>query len=583
MSAIKYAKLVCEGQEFLISTEKFDPRKSLFLDSLLHSGFSEGGTQVIKISPPSAETLPGSDTLEIVLRHCYGGLLGGLQEEVFRLREEHNADVDKIIMDVLLSACYYQSEELVDECVQLIKRMEIVVPGKNLCDFWEIADSLSLRPLWQHCYNVYKRWARSSVLRFGCAPFPIKRLQIAFCIDTTGSMGACLGQLRIRSYTLLETVFAMLYKPELSFSSSPKGNGYVLPGYYSFSASLRAEASSGNGTKVSEENIKMVEEAAGEKEGECDLVQFAAISFGDYCDGVPIRFCHFCRDFANVSKFINSLVPAGGGPTPEAYEWAMHTAHEQLEWDMSKSCAKVLVMVGDSYPHPPSYTTRGLDWRDEASGLGQDGIKVFGVCAAGSSAFSVAFMREASRLSGGVFTDLGARVNSKHGWGTMCKIIEGAADEVKRNHNEAKTKIRKVPPNVLPEDKEAGPFAEVGREDARVIKEMARQQIKVVGPILMRTGQTLYDDPKGCMEGTNQTNNDDDDNTDSDGYEENIASDKSMNDGDKDDAMNAERKEKIPRWAEDVQNEEWWAKENDHGSTIFEPTTPELVLWKRVR
>lgn len=595
----KYTKLVCGNQEFLVGKEYLDIRKSAFLDALLHGGFSEDVTKEVRITPPSTEVITGSEALEVILRHCHGGPPAILRDSVLELKRVHGVDSGRVLIDLLLAGCYYQCGELVDECIELMERAEAVVPGKNLCEAWRIADEMSLRRLWLYCRKTYKSWLQCSALRLGCAPSPIRKLQIAFCIDTTGSMGACLGQLRVRSYTMLETIFSMFYKPEDSILSSPKEPGHALPGYYSFSASLGASTTGG---KETVENIKIPEGGGSSdrkkrKTNSDDLIQFAALSFGDYCDGTPIKICPFCRDFANVSKFINMQIPAGGGPTPEAYEWAMHTAHKQFEWDPSRSCAKVLIVVGDSYPHPPSYTTQHLYWRDEVAKLAQDGIRVFGVCAAGSSAFSVAFMREISRISGGVFIDLGSRMESRNGWGTLCKILESAAGEVKRNFEQNKAKpqgsgetYENIPPQINnrgndgsdgDRKEDAGFDMETEDEDYETIKEMGSYQIKNVGPLLLRRGGRA----KGSeTTGENNRNNRDvrfqNDNIDDDEDEDD--SDMEVDEIGNDEVNDFGGTRTAPRVAPEIQSEEWWDVRNDFGNAIFEPTTPELVVWKRV-
>ena len=606
----KHIKLVCGDQEFFIEKEYLDIRKSFFLGALLHSGFSEDVAKEIRITPPSSKVITGAEALEVILRYCHDGSSNLLRDSVLGLKRIHGVERDKVLIDLLLAGCYYQCGEFVDECVELIERTEAVVPGKNLCEVWGIAEEMSIRRLWLCCWKAYKNWLRCSALRLGCAPSPIKKLQIAFCIDTTGSMGACLGQLRVRSYTMLETIFSMFYKPEESILSSPKEPGHALPGYYSFSASLDAGVTEG---KDSEEEGQSIKTPEGEKPSDCkkrkksdnDLIQFAALSFGDYCDGTPIKFCHFCKDFANVSKFINMQVPAGGGPTPEAYEWAMHTAHEQFKWDPSRSCAKVLIVVGDSYPHPPSYTTQRLYWRDEVAKLAQDGVRVFGVCAAGSSAFSVAFMREISRISGGVFIDLGSRMESKNGWGTLCKILESAAGEVKRNFEQDRLKSQEsggkyenIPPQISNNnnndnddcgslEREDDLDMEIEHEDYEAIEEMGKYQIRNVGPLLLRKGgksessgttkESSGNSHGIIFQGGNNNNGDGDDDDDDNVLNMDMDIDE-INEGEN----NLGETRNISRIAPEIRNEEWWDVRNDFGNPVFEPTSPELVVWKRV-
>ena len=243
-----------------------------------------------------------------------------------------------------------------------------VIDEEQTCALWECAEALGAEVIKDYCRAQLRCWAQRKLLSRGCALGRAQRLQVAFLVDTTGSMGACLGQLRVCVRELVARVA---------------------------------------------------------RSGLAPWAEWAALSFGDYCDACPVRRVDFTRDGADVSRFVSLLSPAGGGPTPEAYEWALEEARVALAWrtplrsapalpgrapapraEADPHCARLLVVVGDSFPHVPAYTTARLHWKDMVDRLAAEGIAVAAVCAAGSAAASVAFLREVARRGRGIIVDL---------------------------------------------------------------------------------------------------------------------------------------------------------------------------------
>lgn len=97
------------------------------------------------------------------------------------------------------------------------------------------------------------------------------------------------------------------------------------------------------------------------------------------------------RDINSLVRFITGVGPTGGGDAPEAYELGLQVTRG-LSWEavcdpfqpsfdlalthLQEPGNRALVMIGDSFPHPPSYTTQSIWWRDELQALVDMGIKV---------------------------------------------------------------------------------------------------------------------------------------------------------------------------------------------------------------
>eukprot|EP01105_Mastigella_eilhardi_P027764 TRINITY_DN875_c0_g1_i1.p1 TRINITY_DN875_c0_g1~~TRINITY_DN875_c0_g1_i1.p1 ORF type:complete len:688 (+),score=119.93 TRINITY_DN875_c0_g1_i1:50-2065(+) len=131
-------------------------------------------------------------------------------------------------------------------------------------------------------------------------------------------------------------------------------------------------------------------------------VRFGVIVHGDYCDSYDsytLRRFDLCSDAAAVCTFISSIGATDGGDEPECYELALREARS-MGW--RARAKKVLVMIGDSGPHPPSYTDQCIFWRDEAEALAACGVSAFAVHVGDSARL---FWNEVAHITGGLMFD----------------------------------------------------------------------------------------------------------------------------------------------------------------------------------
>jgi hypothetical protein len=135
---------------------------------------------------------------------------------------------------------------------------------------------------------------------------------------------------------------------------------------------------------------------------EIPKIRMAVIAIGDYCDqfeSYVTSVFNFSSDPKAICKWIRSVKPSSGGDEPEAYELALRQARK-LQW--SAESAKAVVMIGDSPPHAPSYTTKNIWWKYEADALAELGIKCYGVHAMDREP-SGEFYREIARRTGSMY------------------------------------------------------------------------------------------------------------------------------------------------------------------------------------
>ncbi|KAJ8304723.1 hypothetical protein KUTeg_018306, partial [Tegillarca granosa] len=123
------------------------------------------------------------------------------------------------------------------------------------------------------------------------------------------------------------------------------------------------------------------------------------IAHGDYCDytNYVIRYIDLTSDVDQLVSFAKGVSAIAGGDPPECYEWVLKKA-QQLDW--SEDSAKALVVIGDFYPHPPSYTDQKIDWHADLDVLKGIGVKAYGVHCGGPCLASQFYMELAEQSDG---------------------------------------------------------------------------------------------------------------------------------------------------------------------------------------
>jgi len=168
---------------------------------------------------------------------------------------------------------------------------------------------------------------------------------VVFSFDTTGSMAACLGQVRRQLQSTIKQLFRDI--PDL---------------------------------------------------------KIGVVAHGDYCDAPPagpyvIRMLDLTDDQDQILKFVKDTPSTNGGDADECYELVLHEAR-RLTW--RAGVPRVLAMIGDANPHKPTYqqNEKRLDWKNELDLLTESKIKVYGIQALNRSD-STAFYHEIARRTGG--------------------------------------------------------------------------------------------------------------------------------------------------------------------------------------
>ncbi|APU89026.1 conserved hypothetical protein [Virus Rctr197k] len=138
-------------------------------------------------------------------------------------------------------------------------------------------------------------------------------------------------------------------------------------------------------------------------------LRVGVLAHGDYCDaGHPYvtKALDLTHDEKKVSDFVEKVEPTGGGDSPECYELVLHEARS-FSWKSGRS--KVICLIGDDVPHPPTYpeNKKRIDWKNELGLLLEAGINVYGVHAMpGTRGHSKHFYTTIAKETNGLYLTL---------------------------------------------------------------------------------------------------------------------------------------------------------------------------------
>jgi len=128
----------------------------------------------------------------------------------------------------------------------------------------------------------------------------------------------------------------------------------------------------------------------------------ALVAYRDRGDAFFIRGADFSNDLAGFQSALAQLQADAGGDNPEAMKEALHTAVHRLSW-RGEGTARLVVLVADAPPHL-DYGAPQYD--DDLRGALARGIKVFSVGASGLDPQGEYILRQAAQFTGGRFVFL---------------------------------------------------------------------------------------------------------------------------------------------------------------------------------
>jgi len=174
-------------------------------------------------------------------------------------------------------------------------------------------------------------------------------------------------------------------------------------------------------------------------------IRVGIMCHGDYCDkhsAYVTTHKDLSRDADDIVKFVTGVRSTGGGDLPEAYELALRECSKDMSWNEEHS--KALVVIGDAYPHPPSFTPEHIDWEEEVADLAKKGVKIYSVQCGGDATSTKFFKTMAEATAGSYMTlkelplikDMFMGVCYREGYemelASNAKLYEGVVDDLNK-------------------------------------------------------------------------------------------------------------------------------------------------------
>ncbi|MFP4497086.1 MAG: vWA domain-containing protein [Vulcanimicrobiota bacterium] len=129
------------------------------------------------------------------------------------------------------------------------------------------------------------------------------------------------------------------------------------------------------------------------------IVRYAVIAFRDNGDSYVTKKFDFSVEKKEVQNCINQLEASGGGDKPEAVDEAMKVAINQLQWSQSPEVIRMMFIIGDAGSH----SDNNLNTASLARQAAQKGISIITIGCSGMSGNEVEEFSEISRLTNGTF------------------------------------------------------------------------------------------------------------------------------------------------------------------------------------
>jgi Mg-chelatase subunit ChlD len=127
-------------------------------------------------------------------------------------------------------------------------------------------------------------------------------------------------------------------------------------------------------------------------------VRFGIVAYRDRGDAYLTRAFPFSREIADVQKTLRSLDANGGGDEPEAVAEGLYAAVHELKWDFSKDTARMIFLIGDAGPH--EYKD-GKDWRKVTSEAAEKGITISAIGCSGLNPLAERVFEKIARMADG--------------------------------------------------------------------------------------------------------------------------------------------------------------------------------------
>jgi len=130
-------------------------------------------------------------------------------------------------------------------------------------------------------------------------------------------------------------------------------------------------------------------------------VRFGLVCYRDRGDDYVTQVFPFTRDIESLSKRVQVVNANGGGDAPESVNEAIHIALTDLDWDDHQEVSRQIFFIGDAGPHMDY--AQDFDYRKEAVRAGELGIVIDTISCSGMDGLGADVFQHLARTTDGRF------------------------------------------------------------------------------------------------------------------------------------------------------------------------------------
>jgi Mg-chelatase subunit ChlD len=157
------------------------------------------------------------------------------------------------------------------------------------------------------------------------------------------------------------------------------------------------------------------------------IVRVGMVAYRDRGDAYVVKCYPFTEDIDQFVKDVSDLKAAGGGDGPEAVNQGLHAAVNDLKWAKGDATAKLLFLIGDA---PPNTYKGDFAWSDEAKHAIASGIQINTIACAGLEVYpqeqGVEVWKKIAKLADGQFDTLTYHAETINAKGEKETVISSA-------------------------------------------------------------------------------------------------------------------------------------------------------------
>ncbi|MBI2263903.1 MAG: VWA domain-containing protein [Armatimonadetes bacterium] len=151
------------------------------------------------------------------------------------------------------------------------------------------------------------------------------------------------------------------------------------------------------------------------------LVRYSIVAYRDRGEDYVVKKFPLASDRKQIAAWIQDIQADGGGDLPESVNEALHAAVQEMNWDLSPRCERILFLIGDAGPHLDY--SQDYSYKKEANRAREKGISIHAIGCSGLDPRGEQVFRYMAQETGGKFDFLTYHQQVTTDSGETCDVV----------------------------------------------------------------------------------------------------------------------------------------------------------------